>query len=660
MNDRNIPPRLTPREQAQLDDFVRNDLGKPEANTPQATAAGNSNPAKQPVDASGVVNQTGELAQTIKEQQRSYAQKVTPLSPSVEDPDSSAVINVQADHDATELDVAAYARGNMNRVVSEMRNQQAEQVVRSKAKKAKLPFVRLIGYPISPEVLTIVPEDLAQKHGVIAYLRAGHKVRLGVTDPGTKDTEQTIATLQQNTPYEFLVSVIGDDSYRYALQLYQEIPKAARDTEQVAVDKKSQASFEADIKNLVQLKERIKGVPTTKLVDVLLSGAVKIGASDVHIEPTADGVRVRYRLDGVLQTVADLPGTISNALLSRLKFLAKLKLDINRMPQDGRFTIQDAASGSEHDIDIRVATIPVQFGEAVTMRLLDRDKLKLTIDSLGLTGLSRQLVLDAIARPQGMILECGPTGSGKTTTLYSLLALMNDPGKKVITLEDPIEYRLPGIMQSQVEPEHGYDFSEGFRAVLRLDPDIVMVGEIRDQETAEMATQAALTGHVVLSTLHTNDAPTAIPRLIDLGVQPFLLSHAISVIVAQRLVRQVCPHCAREVKPDTELVRELKNQFAKVPMSRRDEVPAEADWLFMEGQGCDACNNSGFSGRIGIFEVLQPDEQMERLAIKQAPVDELKQAAVERGMMTMEQDGLIKAVTGVTTVAEVWRVARNL
>jgi type II secretory ATPase GspE/PulE/Tfp pilus assembly ATPase PilB-like protein len=293
------------------------------------------------------------------------------------------------------------------------------------------------------------------------------------------------------------------------------------------------------------------------------------------------------------------------------------------------------------------------------MRLLDRSNLSLSIDSLGLTGEALKKVLDAIKRPQGLVLESGPTGSGKTTTLYALLAMLNDPGKKIITLEDPVEYRMDGIMQSQIKPDEGYDFGEGFRSVLRLDPDIVMVGEIRDQLTAEMATQASLTGHIVLSTLHTNDAPTAIPRLIDLGVRPFLLSNAVNVVIAQRLVRKVCSECATEVEPEPEVIAEVRTRLKEEPKAL-EALPPEKEWLYLLGSGCAKCNNTGYRGRIGIYEVLVPSDEIERLAIAHAPVSDITEAAKKGGMMTMEADGLIKALTGVTTIDEVWRVARDI
>ncbi len=654
------PHQLNAREQAKLEDFVRKDL-----HNDTAPATPNAASAPQPgVAVPGISSHVRELTHDLKQKASDSNKRLNPLTPSIADERPSDQ-QIQPPAPSDELDVDMFARTDVNKVVAEIKHQRAEEERRELARKAGLPFVSLLGYPISPDVLGIAPYDMSQNHGVVAYLRAGKKVRLGVLDPTNQQTAEAIRTLRDNTPYEFIISAIGDDSYRYAMKLYDELPKHVRDSDDVTVSAAGRTDFERDIQNLEDLKAKISDLPTTKLIDILLTGAVKVGASDVHIEPTENAIKVRYRLDGVLEDVVELPSKVTNALLSRLKFLAKLKLDLNKMPQDGRFTINDEGNASTsdaepHQIDVRVATIPVQYGEAVTMRLLDRQTLNLSIDSLGLTGEPLRQVQAAIKRPQGMILECGPTGSGKTTTLYAFLNQLNDPGKKVITLEDPVEYRLAGVLQSQIEPDQGYDFHHGFRSVLRLDPDIVMVGEIRDKETADMATQASLTGHIVLSTLHTNDAPTAIPRLIDLGVRPFLLSNSINVIIAQRLVRKVCPDCAVEHQPDAGVKEEIKHRLAGIAKASQDAVPREADWLFLSGQGCPRCNNTGFKGRIGIFEVLVPDETIEQLAIASAPVSQIRQASLERGMMTMEQDGLVKALTGVTTIDEVWRVARDI
>lgn len=654
MSNDNPLANLSPREAAKLDDFAAKNLGPGMGRQVSQAGVSRNSPAAPALGA----NEASELKQNLNQDAINRANVLNPLSPSVQGNEEMVKKDTAIDPDDLEVDL--FARGKVGKVVDELRAQKIEERQRDIAKRANLPFVRLLGYPISPEVLAIVPPELAKGSGAVSYLKAGHKVRVGVLNPENSETIKALALLRQNTQYDYLLAVIGEDSYRYAMKLYDELPHAILDPDQVQIAKGSKRAFEQEIKNIKDLTARISEVPTTKLIDLMLTGALKVGASDVHIEPSEKTIKVRYRLDGILQTVIELPAQTMNALINRLKFLAKLKLDINRLPQDGRFTIKDDDVGTAHEIDIRVATIPVQFGEAITMRLLDRDKLNLSIDSLGLTGEPLRIVMEALKRPQGLILECGPTGSGKTTTLYTLLNVLNDPGKKLITLEDPIEYRMDGVMQSQVQPEHGYDFGEGFRSILRLDPDIVMVGEIRDSITAEMATQASLTGHVVLSTLHTNDAPTAIPRLIDLGVRPFLLSNAVNAIIAQRLVRIICPHCATDKPPESEVVVELKRRLAGIPDISKDMIPPESQWLFLTGTGCDHCNHTGFAGRIGIFEVFTPTEELETLAIAHAPVSRIRAEAIKSGMMTMEQDGLIKAVTGVTTVDEVWRVARDL
>ncbi|MEX2209813.1 MAG: GspE/PulE family protein [Patescibacteria group bacterium] len=633
---------LTPREQAKLEDFVRKGLG------------GTADTPPSPKDETG---------SSLREQDEEQREKLSPVSPSVKSSkrvvqESGSAPSKQKKDDDDDIDL--FARGNVSRVVDEFRAEKVEKEQRAVAKKAGLPFVRLMGYPISPEVLALIPREIAEKYGVISYIKVGNKVRVGVRHPGTKQTAQVLESLNRATDHDYLVSAIGEDSYRYALKLYDELPAARAATSDVSVDEKEKKSFETDIQSFLDLRSRIKDVPTTKVVDTLLTGAVKVGASDVHIEPMEEGVRIRYRIDGVLHTVADFKTDILQSLLSRLKFLAKLKLDVNRLPQDGRFTITDKQQDRSVELDVRVATIPSQYGEAITMRLLNRDATGITLDALGLTGEARRKVLAAIDRPQGMVLECGPTGSGKTTTLYSLLTRLNDPGKKLVTLEDPVEYRLPGVMQSQVDPAHGYDFAEGFRSVLRLDPDVLMIGEIRDSKTADQAVQASLTGHIVLSTLHTNDAPTAIPRLTDIGVRPFLLANAINAIIAQRLVRKICIHCAAETKPDTATLEAVQEVLKALPEHAKDSLPPKKEWLFMKGKGCAQCNGTGFSGRIGIFEVLVISDEIERLAMNRAPISQLRQAAHRTGMMTMEQDGLLKALAGVTTISEVWRVARNV
>lgn len=663
-NDPNL--NLTPREAAKLGDAVaRGALGH---DMGRAAGGAMANRVEDRALTAGAVApvtnsiQTKEITSSLKQARNDQARKLENVTPSVEAKDVPASKPPPEDftreEEDTDLDVGMFARGNVDKVVNRYNLQAAEQERRAVAKKANLPFARILGYPISPEVLAIIPREIAEKHGAIAYLKVGKKVRLGITNPSDPQAFSALKELQENTGFEFMVSVIADDSYRYAMKLYDELPGDRANISDVTLER-GKLDAESAVKSLAELKNRIVDVPTTKLIDTILAGAVSIGSSDVHIEPTETGVLIRYRMDGVLQNVVELPKTVTNSILNRLKFLAKLKFDISKNPQDGRFTIKDTINGQDHDLDVRVGSIPVQYGEAVTMRLLDRESIAASMDTLGLTAAGMDMVMEAISKPQGLILECGPTGSGKTTTLYTILETLNDPTKKIITLEDPVEYRLKGIMQSQVAPENGYDFGEGFRSVLRLDPDIVMVGEIRDDLTAEMAVQAALTGHIVLSTVHTNDAPTAIPRLIDLNVRPFLLSNAVNVIVAQRLVRMVCAHCTEEYKLTPAEIEEVITRISDSPAAKA-QMPDLRDWVTVRGKGCEYCNNTGYRGRIGIFELLKPTREIEELAINHAPAGDIKRTALQMGMVTMEADGLLKAVTGITTIEEVWRVARDI
>jgi type II secretory ATPase GspE/PulE/Tfp pilus assembly ATPase PilB-like protein len=374
--------------------------------------------------------------------------------------------------------------------------------------------------------------------------------------------------------------------------------------------------------------------------------AVRKKASDIHIEPEEKELRVRYRVDGVLKDVINLPLEMHPAILSRIKILSRLKIDEQRIPQDGRFDVVTA----NHQIDLRVSTLPTVRGEKAALRILDKSVNIYTLDELGIAGRNLKILEENISKPFGVILATGPTGSGKSTTLYSILKKIASPQVNVITLEDPVEYEIPGINQCQVKPKIGFSFAEGLRSVLRQDPNIIMVGEIRDSETAGMATHAALTGHLVLSTLHTNDAAGALPRLINMGVEPFLITSSMNCIIGQRLVRKICPKCKTETPIPQELVSEIEKELASFNLPK--------PYKFYQGKGCSECNQ-GFSGRVGIYEVLAMSDKIESLAIQKRPASEILHQAVEEGMVTMKQDGLIKAIKGVTTVSEVLRVTSS-
>lgn len=397
-----------------------------------------------------------------------------------------------------------------------------------------------------------------------------------------------------------------------------------------------------EIIDVPQLKEVAQSGNVPQILAALIALAVRKKASDIHIEPEEEDLRIRFRVDGVLRDIIKMPREVQPALVSRVKILSKLKIDEQRVPQDGRF---DAITNS-HEIDLRVSTLPTIRGEKIALRILDKTQNINSFEELGIDGNNLKILESNITKPFGIILATGPTGSGKSTTLYSILQKISNPSINVVTLEDPVEYEIPGINQCQVKPKIGFSFADGLRSVLRQDPNIIMVGEIRDSETAGMATHAALTGHLVLSTLHTNDAAGALPRLINMGIEPFLITSSINVIIAQRLVRKVCPKCKREAKIPEQMMIEIEKELAKFNLPK----PLK----FYEGAGCSQCNQ-GFSGRIGIYEILAMTDKIEEISLKRRPTSEIQAAATSEGMVTLKQDGLMKAIKGLTTVSEILR-----
>lgn len=397
------------------------------------------------------------------------------------------------------------------------------------------------------------------------------------------------------------------------------------------------------VKDVETLKTIIQTGNVPHILAATVALAVSMKASDIHIESDGLDLRFRFRVDGVLKDIIKMPMMLQPAIISRVKILSRLKIDEARVPQDGRFDVKTQG----HEIDLRVSTLPTVRGEKAALRILDKSQNIYTLEELGFLGRNLKVVEENITKPYGVILSTGPTGSGKSTTLYSILKKISSPSVNVITLEDPVEYEMPGVNQCQVKPKIGFSFAEGLRSVLRQDPNIIMVGEIRDAETAGMATHAALTGHLVLTTLHTNDAAGALPRLTNMGIEPFLITSSINLVIGQRLVRKVCQKCKHEVPGPEEFLPEIEKELINFNLPK--------PYRFYEGKGCSECTN-GFSGRIGIFEVLAMSEQIESLAIQRRPSSEIRDAAVKDGMTTMKQDGLIKALKGVTTISEVLRV----
>jgi len=413
--------------------------------------------------------------------------------------------------------------------------------------------------------------------------------------------------------------------------------------------------LEGEIDTKEDLIKVIKENFIPKTVAAMIMLALNMRSSDIHVEASNKILRIRFRVDGILRDIVKLPLKLHPPMVSRVKILAKLKLDETRIPQDGRFTVKF----KNHEVDVRTSSLPTVHGEKIVMRILDKQQTMLSLEDLGMQGRAFDLTTEAVAKPYGVILSTGPTGSGKSTTLYAIINRVSVPSVNIVTLEDPVEYEIPGINQCQVKPGIGFTFAEGLRSVLRQDPNVVMVGEIRDSETANMATHAALTGHLVLSTLHTNDAAGALPRLINMGIEPFLITSSMNLVIAQRLIRRICPKCKREMKVPKSLMEDIQKELEAMPTNNevdRKRIPAEMK--FFHGVGCSECTQ-GYKGRIGLFEVLRITDEIEDLAVKKMPANELKKAAIKDGMITMKQDGILKALAGITTIDEVFRATSS-
>lgn len=478
------------------------------------------------------------------------------------------------------------------------------------------------------------------------------RIKEGITQPYSK--QAPVSEKQPSAPALMLeeqevIPEISQDEIRTKEGLVNSMVQKTDDLEESNLDK----FLTKSVDSIDDLVRAIKAGMIPEIVASIISLGVGIQGSDIHIEAAEKDVRLRYRIDGILRDVVKMPLSLHAPLVSRIKILAKLKIDEQRIPQDGRFDVMVR----KHAIDLRISTLPTVHGEKVVMRILDKSAGVLSLEELGVTGRGFDILVKNIAKPYGIILSTGPTGSGKSTTLYAILQRISTPAVNVITLEDPVEYEIPGINQTQVKPQIGFTFAEGLRSVLRQDPNIIMVGEIRDLETASMATHAALTGHLVLSTLHTNDSAGALPRLINMGVEPFLITSSINAIIAQRLVRKVCPNCKEKVDLPGPLMKDIKEELEKIKDAKISAME-EKDLIFYKGKGCSLCTH-GYHGRIGIFEVLPMSDKVEELAVDKAPASAILQQALKEGMITMKQDGILKALKGITTMDEVLRVTTS-
>jgi type IV pilus assembly protein PilB len=544
-----------------------------------------------------------------------------------------------------------------------------EELARWYAEATGVTFVQLDPKNIDLKLLNLIPERIARRYFAVVFGEEEGVKQLAMEDP---DDIQALDFLQKQLGSKPALFLATKQNIASVLELYKgemssEITKVM--AEEVEAEGEQVEVSEEDV---------AEDSPIAQTVTLLIEYAIKSSASDIHIEPREDYVQVRYRVDGVLREADKLPKKVQAALISRIKILANLKIDERRMPQDGRFKITQAGKL----FALRVSTLPIADGEKVVIRLLDESNKALNLEALGFWGSALKTINAAIVEPHGMVLVTGPTGSGKSTTLYSVLSLLNNQTVNISTVEDPVEYKIAGANQTQVNPKAGMTFASGLRALLRQDPNVIMVGEIRDSETADMAVQAALTGHLVFSTLHTNNAATCLPRLLDMGVEPFLIASTVRAVIGQRLVRQICLECRQPYLPDAAALDEIKTMFGltdEASFGRLHELEQTAlddglggsdkeaatnettiTRLFKAAEkGCEACGGRGYRGRIGIYEVLENSNDIQHLIMENGTSDTIQQKAIELGMITMQQDGLVKALRGLTTIEEILRVTRE-
>ncbi|OGH13984.1 MAG: hypothetical protein A3H50_02140 [Candidatus Levybacteria bacterium RIFCSPLOWO2_02_FULL_37_10] len=521
----------------------------------------------------------------------------------------------------------------------------AGKLAEARAKLLGIPFISLSSTSFSPQALSMISRAVAERFLLIPFLYDEKTRTLSVAMANPVDLE-ALEFIRQKTGLNIKTFAASADDVekvidqQYRQEIVGEVGEALRQTEEFTKTRT------IDIK---QIAEIIKEAPIAKIVSTILGYAVSSRASDVHIEPQADRIRVRYRIDGILYDRLSLPKTVQEAVVSRIKILSSMKIDEHRTPQDGRFNFKV----DNNEVDLRISVMPASEGEKIVMRLLRKSGGIPTLPDLGLTGVSLKNFETSILRPHGIILVCGPTGSGKTTTLYSVLEKLNTTRVNIMTLEDPVEYQMSGVNQVQINPAVGLTFATGLRSFLRQDPDIILVGEIRDRETTELALQASLTGHLVFSTLHTSDASGALPRLTDLGAEHFLLSSTMNAIAGQRIVRRICSYCRETYPPLAQIVDEIRNVLGKLFPLANGEIKLS------RGKGCEKCAGSGYLGRIGIFEVLPVSNKISDLIFEHPDSSAIEKEAILEGMITMKQDGYLKVLQGITTPEEVIRVAQE-
>ncbi|MBU1102489.1 GspE/PulE family protein [Patescibacteria group bacterium] len=534
--------------------------------------------------------------------------------------------------------------------LTEVRRQEEERLTQNLADKLNLPYIELTVFPIETDALIFIDEASARKGKLAVIKKADRSLKIAVENPVNPETKKILDNLVKQG-FECLLFVVSRHSLEKAFGRYKDLFQKGKEiTGRVEITEELLNKFQQEFKSLDDIKKTIEAMPqdeATHILEAMIAGALKNDASDLHMETKDVSALLRYRIDGILHNVVFLSLKTYNLILSRIKLLAGMVLNVRDKAQDGRFTIKLQKT----EMEVRVSIIPGPNGENIVMRVLNPKNINLNLKDLGFREDIYQFVIKEIKRPNGMLITTGPTGSGKTTALYAFLKEVTDPEVKIITLEDPIEYHLDGVTQTQVEAERGYTFASGLRAILRQDPDIVLVGEIRDRETAEIALHAALTGHIVFSTLHTNDAAGAIPRFIDMGASPPILSSALIDIMAQRLLRRVCPDCKTQHEPSAQEREKIKAALANLP--KTVILPAFShDFKLWRGKGCAKCSNTGYRGRVGIYEIIPIDSDMEKLITKSPSHAEVLELVKKKNFVSMYQDGVIKVMEGVTTLEE--------
>lgn len=521
------------------------------------------------------------------------------------------------------------------------------------ARSTNTPYINLKGFAISSDALTRIPETQAQQLKTICFLFTGPELRLGSTQPEDPRVKELAFELEERYKTHAAVYLMSEQSFAHGIKMYDTLPKIKPIIKGVQITEEEITKYQAQMTDFASIAGVLMHANVTDVIAVVIAASLKLGSSDIHIEAEEKGVAVRFRVDGILQDVALLAPEQWKKIINRIKLIASLKLNVNDQAQDGRFTIYQ----NNKEIDVRTSTIPTSFGESIVMRLLNPDSIAVEFSQLGFRPAALKKLQKEIDKPNGMIITTGPTGSGKTTTLYAILKKLNTSDVKIITLEDPVEYKVQGLNQSQIDYSKDYTFAKGLRSILRQDPDIVMVGEIRDIDTAEIAVQASLTGHLLLSTIHTNDAAGAIPRFLSMGLASHLLAPALNAIMGQRLLRRLCQECKVVTTLDAELLSDVQKHLESIPEASGEAKVDTTALTFFAPKGCAHCHNTGYKGRVGAYEILVKTPELEKTIIEKGTISEydMRELAAQQGMVTMTQDGLLKAIEGLTSVDEVKR-----